>query len=100
MKKNLIMSRNFPYRFCDIRKKFCDISSHNDTILIDSRRIGFSSDKVVELSCALKMVRGSVSELYHRAAFPTDFPKGNRGLNIVVLELQSESINLGKMHLG
>ena len=26
-----IMSRNFPYRFCDIRKKFCDISSHDVT---------------------------------------------------------------------
>ena len=22
---NNIMSRNFPYRFCDIREKFCDI---------------------------------------------------------------------------
>ena len=31
----IIMSRNFPYRFCDIRKlmftKFCDISSQNAT---------------------------------------------------------------------
>ena len=26
------MSRNFPYRFCDIREKFCDISSHKVTL--------------------------------------------------------------------